>query len=101
MFINGDGNWVNILNDAVITFNNNIQSTIYMAPVDASNNPDKVRYIISTSTKIEPKGKPGSPNLKLVIMLEMQIKVISFIKVTFLIGIENFLKLMKFSTHNH
>ena len=24
MFINGDGNWVNILNDAVITYNNNI-----------------------------------------------------------------------------
>ena len=28
-----------------------------MAPVDASNNPDKVRYIISTSTKIEPQFK--------------------------------------------
>ena len=59
MFINGDGNWVNILNDAVITYNNNIHSTINMTPIDASNNPDKVRYIISTSTKIKPKGKPG------------------------------------------
>ena len=66
MFINGDGNWVNILNDAVITYNNNIHSTINMTPVDASNNPDKVRYIgepasqiISTSTKIEPKFKVG------------------------------------------
>ena len=57
MFINGDGNWVNILNDAVITYNNNIHSTINMTPVDASNKPDKVRYIISTSTKIEPKFK--------------------------------------------
>ena len=28
-----------------------------MTPVDASNNPDKVRYIISTSTKIKPKLK--------------------------------------------
>ena len=66
MFINGDGNWVNILNDAVITYNNNIHSTINMTPVDASNNPDKVRYIrepasqiLSDSTKIEPKLKVG------------------------------------------
>ena len=44
MFINGDGNWVNILNDAVVTYNNNIHSTINMTPVDASNNPDKVKY---------------------------------------------------------
>ena len=44
MFINGDGNWVNILNDAVIKYNNNIHSTINMTPVDASNNPDKVKY---------------------------------------------------------
>ena len=59
MAINGDGNWVNILNDAVITYNNNIHSKINMTPVDASNNPDKVRYIISSSTKIEPKFKVG------------------------------------------
>ena len=44
MFINGDGNWVYILKDAVISYNNNIHSTINMTPVDASNNPDKVRY---------------------------------------------------------
>ena len=44
MLINSDGNWVNILNDAVITYNNNINSTINMTPVDASNNPDKVKY---------------------------------------------------------
>ena len=58
MFINGDGNWVNILNDAVITYNNNIHSTINMSPVDASNNPDKARYYVS-STKAEPKFKVG------------------------------------------
>ena len=38
MFINGYGNWVNILKDAVITYNNNIHSIINMTPVDASNN---------------------------------------------------------------
>ena len=66
IFINGDRNWVNILNDAVITYNNSIHSTLNMTPVDASNNPDKVRYIresasqiISTSTKTEPKFKVG------------------------------------------
>ena len=59
MFINGNGNWVNILNDAVITYNNNILSTINMTPINASNNPDKVRHFISTSTKIEPKFKVG------------------------------------------
>ena len=58
MFINGDGNWVNILNDAVITYNNNIHSTINMTPVDASNNPDKVRYYVK-STKATPKLKVG------------------------------------------
>ena len=84
MFINGDGNWVNILNDAVVTYNNNIHSTINMTPVDASNNPDKVKYYVN-STK-------ATPNLKLVIMLEMQINVISSLKVTLLIGIENCLK---------
>ena len=65
MFINGDGNWVNKLNDAVVTYNNNIHSTINMTPVDASNNPDKVKYYISetasqiNSTKATPKFKVG------------------------------------------
>ena len=65
MFINGKGNWVNILNDAVITYNNNIHSTINMKPVDASNNPDKSKYYISEnasqikSTKATPKRKVG------------------------------------------
>ena len=56
MFINGDGNWINILNDAVITYNNNIHSTINMTPVDASNNPDKVKYTFSYKNI---KGKTG------------------------------------------
>ena len=56
IFINGDGNWVNILNDAVITYNNNINSIINMTPVDASNNPDKVRYYVK-SNKATPKIK--------------------------------------------
>ena len=47
MFINGDGNWLNILNDAAVTYNNNIHSTIKMTPVDSSNNPDKVKYTFS------------------------------------------------------
>ena len=59
IFINGDGNWVNKLNNAVITYNNNIPSTINMTPVVASNNPDTVRYIRSTSTEIKQKLKVG------------------------------------------
>ena len=58
MFINGDGNWVNILNDAVLTYNNSIHSTVNMTPVDASNNPDKVRYTFSFKN-IKPKLKVG------------------------------------------
>ena len=63
MFINGDGNWLNILIDAVVTYNNNIHSTINMTPVDASNNPDKVKYTFSSKNI---KGKPGyaQPKLK-------------------------------------
>ena len=59
MFINGDGNWVSILNDAVITYNNNIHSTLNMTPVGySSNNPDKVKYYV-ISTKIKPKNTVG------------------------------------------
>ena len=58
MFINGDGNWVNILNDAVVTYNNNIHSTNNMTPVDASNNPDKVKYTFSFKN-IKPKLNVG------------------------------------------
>ena len=58
MFINGDGNWVNILNDAVITYNKYIHSTINLTPVDASNNPDNVKYY-DKSTKATPKFEVG------------------------------------------
>ena len=58
MFINVDDNWVNIKNDAVITFNNNIHSTIHLTPVDAPNNPDKVKYSFNFK-KIKPKLKIG------------------------------------------
>ena len=92
MFINGDGNWLNILNDAVVTYNNNIHSTINMTPVDASNNLDNVKYSL-IYRNIKPKLK--------VIMLEMQINVISSLNVTLLIGTEICLKLMKFLKHNH
>ena len=54
MFINGDGNWGNILNDFVVTNNNNIHSTINMQPVYASKNLDKVRNTISFKN-IKPK----------------------------------------------
>ena len=40
MFFNGDGNWVSLLKDAITIYNNNIQSTVNMTPVDASNSPD-------------------------------------------------------------
>ena len=51
------------INDAVVTYNNNIHSTINMTPVDASNNPDKVKYTFSFKNF---KGKPGyaQPKLK-------------------------------------
>ena len=62
MFINGDCNLVNILNDAVVTYNNNIHSTINMTLLGASNNPDKVKYYVK-STKATPKGKPGYAQL--------------------------------------
>ena len=58
MFINGDDNCVNILNDAVKTYNNNTHSTINMTPVDASNNPDKVKYSF-TYRNNKPKLKVG------------------------------------------
>ena len=88
MFINGDGNWVSILNDAVITNNHNIHSTINMTPVDAYDNPDEVKYYLNL-----PKQRPI---LKSVIMSGMLTNVTFSLRVTLLIGIENYLKLMKF-----
>ena len=58
MFINRDGNWLNILNDAVITYNNNTHSTINMTPVDASKNPVKFKYSF-IYRNIKPKLKVG------------------------------------------
>ena len=70
MFINSDGNWVNIINDADITYNNNIHSTINITPVDASNNPDKVRYIRNLLHRLYLLLLRLNHNLKLVIMFK-------------------------------
>ena len=70
MFINGDGNWVNILNDAVVTYNNNFHSTINTTPVDASNNPDKLNTLLVLRILRVNLAMPNL-NLKLVIMFEM------------------------------
>ena len=51
MFLNCDGKWVKLLNDAVVTYNNNVHSTINMTPVDASNNPDKIKYYVKSTPK--------------------------------------------------
>ena len=88
MFINGDGNWVDILNDTVTTYNNNIYFNINMAPIDASNNNDKVKNTFNI--------KNIKPSLKLVIMSAMLTNVTFSLKDTFVIGIENCLTLMKF-----
>ena len=79
---------VNILNDAVITYNNNIHSTINMTPVDASNNPDKVKYTFSFKN-IKPKLKVGD-------YVRNVDKRNIFSKGYTSIGVENCLKLMKF-----
>ena len=55
-FINGDGNWADILNDSVVTYNNNTHSTTIKTPVDAFDNPDKVKYTFNF--------KNNKPNLK-------------------------------------
>ena len=59
MSINGDGNWVNLLNEAVVTYNINIHCTKNMSPFDVSNHPEKVRCYISTSTKMKRNHKVG------------------------------------------
>ena len=82
LFINGDGNWVCILNDAVVTYNNNVHSAFNMTPVDASNNPEKVRYIISTSIKIK-------PNFKSAIMSGVLTNAVLSLKYTLPTGIKN------------
>ena len=54
MFIDGDCNFVNLLNDATVTYNNNIYSTLNMTRNEASNNPNKLGYSVSFR-KIKPK----------------------------------------------
>ena len=58
MFINGDGNWIDLLKDAMIDYNNRVHSTIKMTPAEASGNPENVKYI-QTLTEIKPKFKVG------------------------------------------
>ena len=88
IIINGDGNWLNLLNDAVITYSNNVHSTINMTPVDASNIPDKVKHSFSFKN-IKSKLKVGD-------YVRNADKRNIFSKGYTLIGIENCLKLMKF-----
>ena len=91
MFINGDGNCVNLLNDDIATNKNGIHSTINRTPVDAFKNSDKVKSIItsSKSSYTQPKHKVGD-------YVRNVDKRNIFSKDTHLIGIENFLKLTKF-----
>ena len=63
MFISDDDNWVNLLTEAITTYINNIHLTINMSPVNASNHPEKVNYII-TSSNSKLKGKSGYAQLK-------------------------------------
>ena len=88
IFINGDGNWVGILNDAVITYNNNNHSKINMTTVDAQ--------IILIKFDTHSILKLLNLHIKSVILLGMLTNVTFSLKVTLLIGIENCLKLMMF-----
>ena len=58
MFINGDGNWIDLLKDAMIDYNNRVHSTIKMTPAEASENPENVKYI-QTSSETRKKFKVG------------------------------------------
>ena len=49
------------MNDANSTYNNNIHSTIKMTHADASNNSDKVKYIVTSS-----KPSYTQPKIKVV-----------------------------------
>ena len=44
MFINDDCNWMNVVNDAIVTYTYNKHSAYNRAPSDASNNPEKIKY---------------------------------------------------------
>ena len=56
MFINDDGNWVRLLKDDVVIYDNKKHTTIDLTPADASNNPEKFRYSLSFQN-IKPKLK--------------------------------------------
>ena len=66
-FLKSDSNWVNFLNDALVSYNKNKRSPINMKPVDSSNNPEKLTYknftykkFTSTSSKTKPALKVGN-----------------------------------------
>ena len=67
LFISDDGNWLNILNDADTTYNNNINSTINITPVDASNNPDKVKCVRKPASQIITSSKPSYTKTKFTV----------------------------------
>ena len=61
LLINGDGQWIFILNDVVVTYKNNKLGTIKITHVDASNSP--VLYNI-VSEQNKPQGEPVYYQLK-------------------------------------
>ena len=67
LFISGDCNWLNLLNDAITTYNNNIHSTINITLVDASNNPDKVKYVRKPASQIITSSKHSYNKPKLLV----------------------------------
>ena len=74
MVIIVDFNWVNLLNDAIITYNNNNLSTENMTSVDASYNPEKVKiYLLSVN--LNPRANLAMPKSHLVITLGKLINV--------------------------
>ena len=71
-----------------------------MTTVDASNNPDKVKYYISeTSSQI--KSTKATPKLKVGDYVRKADKQISSLREALPIGIGDCLKLMKFLKHIH
>ena len=59
MFIVCDCNCIFLLNDAVVTYNDNVHCTIEMTPVRASKSPEKIKYCL-TSNKYEHKNSIGN-----------------------------------------
>ena len=44
MFINGDCNWMNVVNGAIVKYTYNKHSAYNKTPSDASNNPEEIKY---------------------------------------------------------